>query len=332
MISTDQHPWNPRVFWFLGPSLLGGLSFWLIVLAVLHGGVKWQVADLGAIIGFVALAMVTAALWLSPLLISPYLVSRRLVQAAICTVASLPILFFFPLTWWTGLAYAVCLCGLWWGLWQGQSEADNRLQIRPYHLLNRMAPLAMMVVMVVVSILYYQQLRASTSSPQQLAQRLVGQTVSIAERFLPLVYQTYQADMTVDQFLVSQVPDTSTILKSLNVNIPESVPDPTFTHAELDQARNELSQRLGLTLRGDESMHQALVEFVSKQYQPYINRYLNFIPSLLAVALFFLLRIFSIFFQWAIVAFGWLLYRLLRFVGVVRIDHLTVPAERLRWR
>ena len=331
MISTELHPWNPRLLWILGPSLLGGMCWWLLARVVLHGEVRWQQADATTIVGFAVLGVVTLAAWLGPILIAAYLVQSRAVHGAIAIVASAPMLLFFPLTGWTFLAFAGAIGGIWWSLTQGANEVYNRLQLRPYQFLSQLAPITTTVIMAVVSVLYFQQIHQSATSPQKLANSLVDQSVTIVEKILPAVYHAYQPTMTVDQFLVSQVPDTSTILKTLNVNISQPVENISLSRAELDQSRNELAQRLGVKLRSDESMHEALVAFVNKQYQPYVNRYLNFIPPLLAVALFFLLRVISVFFQWAVMGYGWLFYRLLRLIHAVKVDHITVPAERLVW-
>jgi len=104
-----------------------------------------------------------------------------------------------------------------------------------------------------------------------------------------------------------------------------------FRTQTIDQAREELAKRLDIPLDGNDTVHDALTRVIGKQFDAYVRRWVTFIPALLALALFFVLRFFTSLLQAVIVWFGWLYLRLCRAFGIVQIKHETVPAEKVEW-
>jgi len=98
-----------------------------------------------------------------------------------------------------------------------------------------------------------------------------------------------------------------------------------------EQVRTNLSDQFSVPILGEDKVHVVLVRVVNRQFERYIKKYVEFVPWLLALALFFVLRIFSSVFLFATAWIGWLMYRLYRSLHIFEINHVTVPAESLDW-
>ncbi|MBI5466655.1 MAG: hypothetical protein HY975_00355, partial [Candidatus Kerfeldbacteria bacterium] len=230
-------------------------------------------------------------------------------------------------------------------------------------------PVAVSFVLVAVAVLTYQQVRGSTKTTDELTDRLVNQTVTISEKFLPLVYPHYQQGMTVDELIGGQIPTADDILRDVNFDAlptkaaqeaalretllslgfdPEqfSLDSATTTAAlkqsldrQLSQFRTEaiaqtratVGEKLNVVLRGDETVHQALIDIVTERFNPWLQRYAKVVPVILAVSIFLILRIFTFLFTWLALVFGWVMYRLLLALKIVHVVTRTVPAQSLEW-
>lgn len=369
MISTRVIPWTPRLLAFAIPSLIGGSVWWLVVQQALRGHVAFNQAALANVFMFIFLGLLSLTIWLAPTLLVAYVGKWRSVRYTAVLAATIPILFFFPWQLWTGLAWLILLLGLWWGMETAADDAHNRLTIQPMRTLPHAMPAVIFGVIIAVSLLYYQQLRASASTAEELSRRLIDQTVTLTERVMPAVYKDYRSDMTVDQLIGAQLPNAEKILSDihfneltsqadrqraleetlssigyspneLNLNLKQSEEDlrrqldlklQEFRDQTIDQARQELGERLDVTLKGNETMHEVLRNIIGRQFDRYVRRYVTIVPALLAVALFFILRVATSLFQAVVVWMGWLLLRLYRGLKVLSVTHQTVPAEKLDW-
>ncbi len=369
MISARVTPWTPKLLAFLGPSLIGGAAFWFFVAQALKGHVVFNNVALVNIGLFFLLGMFCLAVWLGPLLLIPYVGPWRSVRQTAVLVASLPMLVFFPFQPWTWLAAALVFGFMGWGMESIADDMHNRLSVQPMLSLPRGITFVIFAVITAISLLYYQQLRGSRATADELSNTLVEQTVTLTERALPVVYKEYQPGMTVDELIGAQIPTADSILKDINFNaltdqaqqqqaLQQKLKDLGLNPGEvnvnvkqgeaelkrqidakliefraqtIDQARQELAERLGIPLQGSDTVHAALVKVVGKQFDAYVRRYVTFVPVLLALALFFILRFFTSLLQAVVVWFGWLYLRLCRAFKLVQITHQTVPAEKVEW-
>lgn len=175
--------------------------------------------------------------------------------------------------------------------------------------------------------------------------------------------------MTVDELIGAQLPDASTILKDINftslqtqaaqqralkdklaqlgintnqatINVSQTTQQieqqvnaklVEFRQQAIDQTRQELSQRFGVPITSRETVHQLLVDVIGLQFDRYVRRFVNFVPALLALALFFILRFATSLFQAVVVWSGWLFLKLYRLFRFVRIAQQTVQAEKVEW-
>ncbi len=369
MLAQAQSGWTPKLLWLVIPSLLGGLIWWYVVGHTLAGRLAFSSAGLPTLLFFIVFGFFSFGLWLGAIGLIGYVSRGRLVPFASALVVSLPMLGFFPLTSLTIGVMAATVMIVWWSIERFTHDADSRLQVKPHLSFGWALPTIILLMMAVVSLLYYQQLRGSTKTADELAERLGGQTVSLAERFLPLLTKDYRPDMAVDELIGLQVPTASELLKDIQfdqlnqqeleqrlreaLGSVEGFPaeefqvEPATTQAEFEAAldlqltesrrqlsqevRKRLSDQFQVPIEGDAGMHEVLTAVVNKQFERYISKYVTVIPWLLALALFFILRIFSGFFLLFAAWLGWLLLWLYRHLHILHVGHETVPAERVEW-
>ncbi len=369
MISASITPWTPKLLVFIGPSLIGGASFWFFVQQALRGHVVFNEVALLNIGLFFLLGLVCLAVWLGPLLLVPYVSAWRSVRLTAVFITALPMMFFFPFQLWTWAALAALLGLIGWGMEGVADDMHNRLSVQPMLSLPRGITFVMFSVMIAISLLYYQQLRGSNATTNELSNKLIDQTVTLTERALPLAYKDYRPGMTIDELIGAQIPTADSILKDIKFDAftnkteqqkaleqkladlgldPNSVTVDVrqgeaqvkqqidaklqeFRAQTIDQARQELAKRLDIPLQGNETVHAALAQVIGKQFDAYVRRYVTFVPVLLALALFFILRFFTSLLQAVVVWFGWLYLRLIRAFKLIQITHQTVPAERVEW-
>lgn len=369
MISTRITPWTTKLAAFLAPSVIGGAAFWFFVQQALRGHLVFHETALINIGLFFLLGLVCLAVWLGPLLLIPYVGYWRSVRFMAVFIATVPMLFFFPLQIWTGASFVLLLGCMVWGMESIADDMHNRLSVQPMLSLPRGITFVIFSVLLAVSLLYYQQLRGSSNTTEELSNRFIDQTVTLSERALPFAYKDYKVGMTVDELIGAQIPTADAILKDINfdafsnqteqqkaleqklndLGLDSSAVNVDVKQGEaqikaeidaklqeyraqtIDQAREELTQRLGITLKGSDTVHDALTRVIGKQFDAYVRRWVTFVPVLLALVLFFVLRFFTSLLQAVVVWFGWLYLRICRALKVVVITHQTVPAEKVEW-
>jgi len=369
MISTRVTPWSPKLLAFMVPSVIGGAAFWFFVQQALRGHVIFNEIPVLNVVLYLLMGIIFLAIWLGPLLLIPYVATWRSIRLIAVGVALLPFVFFFPFLLWTWLSVVLMFAGLGWGIESVNNDAHNRLSVQPVTSVSRGASVIIFSVLVAISLMYFQQLRGSSSSADELSDKLIEQTVTITERALPTYYRDYREGMTIDELIGAQIPTADTILRDINFNaftnqteqqeaveqklealgLDSSVVQVDVQKGEaqvraqidekllefhkqtVDQAREELAKRLDIPLKGSDTVHDALERVIGKQFNTYIRRYVSFVPVLLALALFFILRIFTSLLQACVVWFGWLYFRLCRLFKLIHITHQTVPAEKVEW-
>lgn len=369
MINPRFSAWNVKLLWFLVPSLIGGTVFWFFVRQALAGHVVFNDVPFLNVTVFFLLGLLCIAIWLGPLLLIPYVAAWRSVRLVSVTLAVVLFVFFFPPLMWTAISVLFMFVCLAWGMESTANDMHNRLAIQPLTSLSRGISYIIFSVLVTISLMYFQQLRASHSSAEELSNSLIEQTVVITERTLPTFYKDYREGMTVDQLIGAQIPTADAILKDINFDaftsqaqqqqaLEEKLQDlgldPSIIsvdvkqgeasvrqqidaklmefHAQtVDQARLELAKRLDIPLEGDDTIHDVLARVVGKQFDTYARRYVSFVPVLLALVLFFVLRVSTSLLQASVVWCGWLYMRLCRLFKLITITHQTVPAEKVEW-
>lgn len=370
MIEHKLNPWTPKLLWFLVPSIAGATLWWYIVAETLHGRVGFSSAALVTLLVFLVFGVFAFALWLGSYGLLAYVAPRWTMRLVLAAVVTLPILVYFRPGLWTFVGAGLTWLAVWWGIERAHNDAHGRIKVQPHFTLPAAFSAIATLIMIVVSLLYYQQLRGSARTSQELVGRLSDQTVSVAERFLQTAFKEYRPDMTVDEVIGLQVPSAAELLKDIdfdNLNqadleerLREALGsiegydpadfelDPSTTQeeltAELDaklnearttlsaQVRENLADQFQVPINGADEAHDVLTRIVNHQFDRYAGDYIGTVPWLLALALFFILRIFVGIFVMGLTWVGWLMLRLYRSLHVVRLDHQMVPGEFVEWK
>ncbi len=366
---TGRSPWTAKVLWLIIPAIGGAMLWWWSVNQFISGRINLSTNAFANVSVPVVLGLLGLGLWLGSTSVTAFLATWRSLRVVVAMVAALPLAIFFSPTLWTGAAVVVTAVSLFWSGEQSFGDIRNRLTVQPLQTLNQNLAVALTGAMVAVAILSYQQVTANRTTPNETTKHLAGQMVNLAEPFLPSIYHGYRPDMTVDELISSQLPDADKILQDINFDqlsnqaaqqqavnqkIQDLGLDPKEFHVDVRQgtaalrqhltdqlnrfredaviqAREELSKRFGIPLAGDEHVHDALTDYVNQQLSTSFGKYTSFLPLLLAVGVFLLLRVFSFLYTWIIVGWGWLWISCLRWFKVVKIVTTTVPAQHLEW-
>lgn len=369
MITPRVTPWTPKLLYFVLPSLIGGLALWFFVQQALLGHVIFTEVALLSLGLFFVFGLFCLSMWLGPVLLVPYVAGWRAVRLTLATIAAAPLLFFFPPSLWTIAAFLIVALGVGIAVEVIADDMHNRLSVQPLHSLPRGITYVIVAFITAVSLLYYQQIRGSSATTDELSNRFIDQTVTLTERLLPTVYKAYEPGMTVDELIGAQIPTGDSILKDIRFDaftnqaeqqralqqrleeigvdasavtvdvaqseaqVRQDIDDAllTFRRQTIDQAREELATRLNIPIQGSDTVHETLIHVVGRQFDTYVRRWVTFMPVLLGVVLFFALRVFTSLFQAVVVWCAWLFVRLYRATKILKVTQQTVPAEKVEW-
>ncbi len=369
MLAEVQNPWNPKLLWFWAPSMAAAAGWWYVVSQTLQGHLAFTTASLPNLLFFIIFGFFAFGLWLGGLTTSGFVASARWIRLVGALLAALPLLIFFPLTWLTLGVLVFTWLVLWWSLERFVSDAHSRLLVKPHLTAGWALPLMVTLLMLSVSTLYYQQLRGTSSTPEELGQHLSDQAVTVIERFLPNFIDGYQPDYTLSKLVETEIPPAHQLLddiqfdqltssldkqQALNDRLggiegfsSDITIDPNESRQQFeseleqelvqaraqvaDNIRQALSDQFNQNIGDTQTIHSFLTELVNRQYDRYVKKYVSVVPWLLALGLFFILKILTGVFQFAATWIGWLLVWLYRHLRILHVVHDTAPAEKLEW-
>lgn len=102
----------------------------------------------------------------------------------------------------------------------------------------------------------------------------------------------------------------------------------TVLGQQIASTRDEILSRLGVDATGDDTVSDVLDQFYVKKLDRFVGTYESLFPPLIAISVFFFLRIFHFFYQFFIQGIAYLLYRLLRAANVIRTRQETVKVVK----
>ena len=191
--------------------------------------------------------------------------------------------------------------------------------------------------------------------PQKMFNILLKPLTGLIESRLPL----YRPEMTVDEMLtmfslsetglltLEESPEIYRIIQSKGLSITTADLDKLLEDPEINnliyeeikertkklsqterlKQRKEYSEKLGIDIEGNETLNVLLYKLANSQLNNISTKYKRYIPITLAVGLFFVLRLLSLFLVPLIALISWLIIKALILVKFVRVSVKKIDME-----
>ncbi|MFH1235596.1 MAG: hypothetical protein V1685_01505 [Parcubacteria group bacterium] len=303
--------------------------FWYTVSGVFNSQLDLSF-QLGTIIAIVFSAL-AFSLMFAIIGISEVLVERQLLFLAVLIIAAMTHFIFFPFAW-ANIIAALSMTFA-FTVWKQNIRAD--LKSRITFIVGRVMMVGMgtavSIVFVAVSFTYYGYLTADTGS-DRFVEGFVDTMVDSANKALPNYVSYYDPEMTLDEFILESttsseevpvIPTDSIVGDALRQGIENA------QGAILAEARSEFLATFGIEASGDEKMAVIVEKIVHSRVDSIISPYKTFLPAILALSLFFVLKIFGFILKPLIQTFSYFLYKLLLLVGFVKVEKVITEKERV---
>lgn len=296
----------------------------------------------------------------------PYGVTRRIVFPIWALVLGLTAFLFHPLTLGTLLASVAFAVGLWAAAEAISRESASRRKVDVRSTLAHVMPWVVIGLSLAIALVYYDR-AVSLADPKRDTAQLIDRVVRVAESFGPRFVKDFRATMTVDELIDAQLPSAEDIVSSAvkgdrvtadetdalrrrlaDLGLADLALPPVGSDAELvrraiddeirrsraavvEETRSGLGEQLGISLRGDATVHEALTALVKDRVGTRTTTFMQFVPPILSIGLFLALRLISPILEMLAVGAGWFWYRALRLAKVLRIKTTPGTIEVVEW-
>ena len=280
----------------------------------------------------IALSALAFSLMFAVVGISSVLIDRHLFFLGASIIGGLVHFIFFPVTWANCIAVLSLIVAF--IVWKQNIRADlkSRLKFLVGRVILVGVHTAISIVLIAVSFTYYAYLNEDQSSDRFVGGFIDAMVVS-ANNVLPKYVSYYDPEMTLDEFILessqSSIEEMSTIPTENIIGDAVREAIDSAQGAVLGQARAQFLDTFGIQANGDEPMGSVVRKIVSSRIDSVVDPYRTFLPAILALSLFFVLKLFTIVLKPLIQFFSFVFYKLLLIVGFVRIAKVVTEKERI---
>ncbi len=260
---------------------------------------------------------------------------RRFWLAALAgVIVSLPILVFFPFSFWSLLAYALSVFA--WAFWHRQvsTEVENQLKFSAGRIIKVGLTSTITLMLLSVSVCYFCFTVGQPGGTTAFSDRLVDNSAKIMENILHTYYKDkFDPQMTLDEFIynIGVAPSSEKVKSVIGQEKLNDVIQQGITAAEevaVDEARDSFLNTFKIEASGDEKMDAVVQKIVRRNADRYLGNFYKFIPALLAISIFFLLNVFDIIYREVIAILSYLLFKMMIAVGFFQLKKVQVEAEK----
>jgi len=240
-------------------------------------------------------------------------------------------------------------------------EKEERLTLRLKKIWKRGLPWAITGIALMISLVYYFNPLVNINQekleiPTEIFSFILKPASGIMGKMIPF----YDPEMTIDETLASGMVLQGQGVKSQDIpldlinkidfnnldeiNINELLNDPEIksflkeqvSEGGIDQSllseqRKQLSETLGVELRGNETMEIVLANLVNSKLGEFVGPYSREISFGVAVALFFILKLVGKFFALLAIIITQIIFSILRVFKVIRIEQEMKPGEVVKF-
>ncbi|MFH1207525.1 MAG: hypothetical protein V1668_02875 [Patescibacteria group bacterium] len=307
------------LFWYAWSRILQqGLDF--------HFGAKSAVAVVSTLLAFCLMFVFFA---LVNVMVRNFWAALMIVAASGFTLFG-----FFRVNIWTLLGALVVMFG--WIYWRRQVrlESKNQLKFSPQRAAAAGLSTTITILLLAVSLCYYSFLVQRTDSEAEFAERIIDGGARAVQNILDMYYRDkFSAHMPLDTFianvgnLTAEKADIKTGQVELDRVITRGVDQAEAEAVAI--ARDEFLDTFKIQATGDEEMQSVVRKLVRHNTDRYLGEYMKFIPGLLALSIFFLLKIFTFVYRELIKSLSFLAFTILVWVKFLHMKKVQIEAEKI---
>ncbi|MFA5051661.1 MAG: hypothetical protein WC544_01195 [Patescibacteria group bacterium] len=306
--------------------------FWYAWHHLLQQGLDFS-AGAGSIIAIVSTLLAFCLMFTAMALVN-VMVRWFAVALVIMAVSGFSLLIWFPVTLWSFLAAAMVIPA--WMLWHRQMSvaSANQLKFSPQQAASAGLSTAMTILLLAASLCYYSFLAGNSDSQAKFAESLINNGTTAVENVLEMYYHDkFSPTLSLDHFILNMedaaamklVPSTGQ--PELDRAIAEGLDQ--AERAALDESRNQFLDTFKIQATGDEEMQSVVNKIVRRNIDTYLGKYMKFIPALLALSVFFLLKIFTFVYAELTKSMSYLAFTVLVWFRFLKVKKVQVEAEKV---
>lgn len=277
------------------------------------------------IFAIIALSMMFAIIGMSEVL-----VDRNLIFIAVIVIGSLTHFIFFPISIPNTIAVLATIFAF--IIWKHNIRSDMKSRIK--FLVGRVMIVGLngiiSLVLISISFTYYGYLADDGSN--KMLDNAVSSLVETVNDVLPGYMPFYSPDMTLDEFIVESGSIDELPSLPSDFLIGEALQE-VVTGAQgelLDESRQSFLDTFDIEAKGSDTMQVVTQRIVTSRVDNVIEPYQQFIPVILALSLFFILKLFQFVFRPIIQFFSYLVYKIFLFFRFITVKKVIVEKEQLQ--
>lgn len=305
--------------------------FWFTVYKIFESDLEFSFN--AEIIVTVVFAVVAFSLMFAVVGISEVLVERKFLFFLVLIAGSLTHFIFFPITIPNDIAAFLMFLGFW--IWKRSVHGDmeNRIKFSTLQVIPAGIGVTITLMLLSVSFTYYAYLAFDDGS-ERLLSGVTDTIVTSVDKMLPNYISNYDPNMTLDAF-IQQSMEMSALSPSLPTDslFGEAIEEglQSAQGAVLEESRREFLGTFDITADGSETMAGIVKKIVTRRIDMFITPFKKFIPAVLSLSLFFILRIFGFVYKPLIQIFSYLFYKVLLVTRFIRVGKIIIEKERLEF-
>ena len=292
------------------------------IVCALWAVILWQSQLVVSSISYVNWALPAAGLvlFMRFLALTAMILENRLYFILIAVLA-FAYLLFFPINLYAVLAIACLLFGFWRAYFRVKFEMANHIKFGAHQIIRRASSMFMLAFLLVVSFNVLANVSEDLANDDSriysgLADMVTRGVLPIVERNLPGFHRA----LTLDQYIVNGFVNSIPQYQDL---------PPEVREGELAQSREQLLAYLHIQAVGSEPLTDIARRAVEIKLAEVLRPHAAFLPLIYGLVIFSLLRILAFFVEWLSLAFGALLFWILRKTEFLKITHTQIFAEHV---
>lgn len=238
-------------------------------------------------------------------------------QWSVAWLVGLTYLLVLGFTWINLIALGVIVVVSLYAIYAANSELKDRVKLHPIFTMRRTMPAVVIPILIAVSFGYYQ------INLERIQDRIASREVptTFRQTITRLAYDLLDADpkQVIDEEDEVVDEEKDTVTDSIVSWISGLIPSEIWNEESIAE----------LTREAKRSLIDEAFDLVSEKGFDLLDRYGRYLPPVIAFGLFLVLWGLSFIFVYAGLLVAWLIFKLLKVTGFVKIETVEVPAERI---